>query len=747
MKIARQLAALAAIAVIMLTATAVNAIEGVSPGAADRAPTIEGRCPSFSWGAVDGAEFYEIVAYRLPETNEIAELREVELSQANEVFYTRVVGAALSWTPELEQCFTAGGSYVWFVRAVFDKEDVLEAGKWSQGLYFSVAAAPSAREVRQALGVLKRYLEDGGGGGEAELAAIISGTESVSETGSGSGTLNRTRSTGTNKLAGEALPGTAAIKGEQVDPTGETYGVYGITNSSTDGSLAVVGEATAATGEVYGVGGITASVEGAGVIAYNAADGPDLQLTSDSAGSAWLTEAGLDRNHPAPVTFNFENSSPTGSMALQIDGVEVVTTATDQDTVGGLSCVHDQIARWNTVLGEWECSDDVDTDTDTLGGLACGTDQIAKWSGTFWYCSPDEGTTYSAGNQLNLVGTEFNVVEGSGSGLDADTLDSHNTAYFATAVHGHFQEGWSGSGTFSLSLVNTAAEAGLQSLTGGGSLGVIHPGGFYADAAGEFSGFNGVIGAAAAGAAGGYGVIGLSQGTDGRGVFGRALASTGATYGIYGLSESSAGRGVYGEASHATGPTQGVSGESGSTSGTGVYGYATASSGTTRGVMGRSDSTEGRAIYGYAGATTGENAGVYGQTASAAGYGVYADNAAGGLDFMAGGSGDVAQTLEGNGLVKAAAYVDCSEFGSTIFRSFNNVPDAGPTTITWQYLGSCTINFGFDLSDRFWSSIAGGGGGQMMNCVRSPLDLGELYCLATDHDGTHSDYWAVIVIY
>ncbi len=38
---------------------------------------------------------------------------------------------------------------------------------------------------------------------------------------------------------------------------------------------------------------------------------------------------------------------------------------------------------------------------------------------------PDANTTYSAGNQLSLSGTTFNVTEGSGSGLDADLLDGH----------------------------------------------------------------------------------------------------------------------------------------------------------------------------------------------------------------------------------------------------------------------------------------------------------------------------------
>ena len=41
---------------------------------------------------------------------------------------------------------------------------------------------------------------------------------------------------------------------------------------------------------------------------------------------------------------------------------------------------------------------------------------------------PDNNTTYSAGNQLSLSGTTFNVSEGAGSGLDADLLDGVHLA-------------------------------------------------------------------------------------------------------------------------------------------------------------------------------------------------------------------------------------------------------------------------------------------------------------------------------
>ena len=73
------------------------------------------------------------------------------------------------------------------------------------------------------------------------------------------------------------------------------------------------------------------------------------------------------------MVFDFHNPG-VGTMTSRVDGVDVVTTATDQDT------------------------------------------------------------TYLPGNQLQLTGTTFDVVEGSGSGLDADLLDGQDSAAFVTVT-------------------------------------------------------------------------------------------------------------------------------------------------------------------------------------------------------------------------------------------------------------------------------------------------------------------------
>jgi hypothetical protein len=375
---------------------------GVSPGCFDRTCAIEGRCPAFDWGSVEGAVFYELVIYELPDGFETT--LGIELSADHEVQYTRVLGSANGWTPPLERCFIPGGSYVWFVRAVFDEQDVSEAGDWSEGRYFSLAAAPSAQEVEHALEVLRRYAGESG----SDLGAVERAAADHRNTG------RATRRSGEAGLPGSpkdgersTLTGPAAIRGEMPDPAGETYGQVGVSNSP----------------------------DGAGVGAANTAGGADLVLDGSAQGvaDAELSESGIDRSSAAAQSFDITNSG-AGDMTLRVDGVDVVTSLTDQDTLGGLSCANGELAKWNG--SSWECDDDLDTDT--LGALGCASGELAKWNGAVWACAPDDDTApRNAGNQLNLSGNALDVVEGPGSGLDADALDGLDSTAFSPLVHLH----------------------------------------------------------------------------------------------------------------------------------------------------------------------------------------------------------------------------------------------------------------------------------------------------------------------
>ena len=161
------------------------------------------------------------------------------------------------------------------------------------------------------------------------------------------------------------------------------------------GVAAIRGEIPDTTGSAYGVFGITHSAAGAGVVARNEAVGPDLVLDGAAQGESdtLLTQSGLDRPSASGVTFNLQNSG-AGALTLQVDGVAVDTALTP--------------IVWSRLAG-------------VPAGFADGV---------------DNDTTYIAGNQLQLSGSTFNVIEGPGSGLDADTLDGAHLTAVQTRVTG-----------------------------------------------------------------------------------------------------------------------------------------------------------------------------------------------------------------------------------------------------------------------------------------------------------------------
>lgn len=250
---------------------------------------------------------------------------------------------------------------------------------------------------------------------------------------------------------------------------------------------AVQGVVPDSAGTTRGVHGSAASPAGVGVLAENThPSGFDLQLAGPVA--ARISEREWRLDSAAPQVVNFSN--PSGTMSVQVQGSTVVTTATDQNT------------------------------------------------------------TYSAGNQLALAGNTFNVVEGPGSGLDADTLDGAQLADFATASHSHVGQTWTASGSQSAALVGVGSAANGAGLEGVNSAGA--------------------------------------------GLVGRSTATTGAgAMGVRGSTSSNNGPGVFGQATAPSGFTVGVAGNASSTAGTGISGFATAASGVTVGALGASLSASG----------------------------------------------------------------------------------------------------------------------------------------------------------
>lgn len=103
------------------------------------------------------------------------------------------------------------------------------------------------------------------------------------------------------------------------------------------------------------------------------------------------------------------------------------TPSEDQDTtyLPGNQLALDG-ATFNVLEGSGSGLDADMLDGRPVSALAPEADDVLAWDGSKWAPSADQDTTYLPGNQLTLDGTTFNVLEGSGSGLDADTLNGRN---------------------------------------------------------------------------------------------------------------------------------------------------------------------------------------------------------------------------------------------------------------------------------------------------------------------------------
>lgn len=373
-----------------------------SPGEADRFAAAD-ACPTFSWGLVPAADRYEIAVFR-----EAHLQREDSPQPVLEGVFSAGIS---SWTPPSDACLEAGGRYVWMVRNSLDEA----WGDWSEPRFFAVVQPPYPDGSPK----LERLLE--------VLAAdplVLQGHTAAKPSGSARVNAGQAESRG--------LEGAIQIDGSPI--------------------AAVRGEAVDASGEAYGVHGIAQSADGAGVRAENAnTDGADLLLAGTNP--TRLTEEGVMRESDSDLTFLLENRG-AGSLVLQVDGVEVVTTETDSDTqytagehlalngttfnvTDGRNSSLDADKLDGMDSSEFAASGhDHDTRYFTESELATAGDSTVHWSNLAAVppdlADGDNDTQYAAGNQLSLQGTTFDVLEGAGSGLDADTLDGRQASDFVT---------------------------------------------------------------------------------------------------------------------------------------------------------------------------------------------------------------------------------------------------------------------------------------------------------------------------
>jgi hypothetical protein len=392
---ARTLTTLAALALVAGIPGVVlaEAPLGVSPGAVDRVTTIRGECPTFSWEAVPEASFYELVVYVIGDPLDPSTLSDADLTEADEALYTRVPGGATSWTPSLEERLTRGGDYVWFVRGVVaDEADmVVSPGEWSSGTLFAIAAMPSTEEVQMALEVLRDHL----GSEHVQLAAPDLPEERSRSTESRQAAV--TRSAAAKSRSIQTAP--AAIRGENPDTVGESYGVVGTSASAT----------------------------GAGVGALNSAGGPDLVLdgSADTATDTQLRESGIYRNSASVEDFTIANSTyGPGGLSLQVDGPAAVQGAL---TAESASFVNATVANNLSVASDLSVAGGTTVDgSTTLGDAAADTITFNAVAGSNLNMNNNllqnigaAGTDFTAGGGLTLAGdldvtggiTNFNLTD------------------------------------------------------------------------------------------------------------------------------------------------------------------------------------------------------------------------------------------------------------------------------------------------------------------------------------------------
>ena len=135
-------------AVMMLAAFGVAVASpvpiAVSPGSIERTEQIADACPTFSWGAVSGANAYKLVVYEVTADGELGD----------QVIEQEASGSALTWTPPLRQCLDRAKTYAWTVGAVG-----ASTISWSEPALFRIVVGSTEEEFRDALEVVKGYLE------------------------------------------------------------------------------------------------------------------------------------------------------------------------------------------------------------------------------------------------------------------------------------------------------------------------------------------------------------------------------------------------------------------------------------------------------------------------------------------------------------------------------------------------------------------------------------------------------------
>ncbi|HSF18162.1 MAG TPA: hypothetical protein VLK65_21690 [Vicinamibacteria bacterium] len=357
----------------------------VSPGDNQAVLEIAERCPTFSWGAVEGAIHFDLVVY------EIQEGHVGETAEPKPVVRASVPGNVNSWTPSLRESLDRGKQYAWYIRAT----DEWEAGDWSEGRFFRLEAVPSVEEVVTALDVLTRFLESRGETQPLEQLEKLADPVRIREPVEEPHVEPPSGPTNHHEQALAFASGLSAIHAGLPDTEGVTYGLVGVSHSFS----------------------------GAGLAADNTAGGPDLVLGGATT-SLRMTESGIDVPSAADQTFNVQNSG-AGAMTLQVDGNKAFHAGNDgsgsgldADLLDGSDSSAFAIASHNHT-GTYAPASHTHSGADIT-------------SGTVGQSFVDATIARDAEIMPTILAND-----GAGSTLDADLLDGVHASSFASANHSH----------------------------------------------------------------------------------------------------------------------------------------------------------------------------------------------------------------------------------------------------------------------------------------------------------------------
>lgn len=126
------------------------ALQAISPGELESVSQIEDRCPTFLWTLSTGARAIEVLVYEWESDHLMA-----SLGKGPEARSKLLPPGASGWTPSLDACLERGKRYVWLVRTEGESGE----STWSAPRFFEIADVPNPAELRDALSVLRRYLD------------------------------------------------------------------------------------------------------------------------------------------------------------------------------------------------------------------------------------------------------------------------------------------------------------------------------------------------------------------------------------------------------------------------------------------------------------------------------------------------------------------------------------------------------------------------------------------------------------